>query len=95
MSTPSPEGFQIFVKAASRQAWTWAKKALVFAAVTQDGDDEGILLLDRLPTHDESATIRDYTGIRKRQELSAENLAAAKKKRGKALASARYRETGA
>jgi hypothetical protein len=90
----APEGFQIFVRASSRQAWTWAKKALVFAVVMQDGDEEGILLLDRLPTHDESTTIRDYTGIRKRQALSAENLAAAKE-RGKALASVRHRETGA
>ncbi len=81
----APEGFQIFVKARSKLAWTWAKRSLAFAVVTQDGDDEGILLLDRLPTPDESTTVRDYTGIRKRQELSPENLAAAKE-RGKALA---------
>jgi hypothetical protein len=45
-------------------AWTWAKKQLGFCRVTQDGDDEGILRLDRLPWPDEASEIRALLGIR-------------------------------
>jgi hypothetical protein len=41
--------------------WTWAKKRLPFAPVTQDGDDEGILRLEQLPTADQAIEIRDIT----------------------------------
>jgi hypothetical protein len=56
--------------------WTWAKRRLSFCRVTQDGDDEGCLHLDRLPAADEAAAIRDILGIRKRRSLSLETLAA-------------------
>jgi hypothetical protein len=46
-----------------------------FATVTQDGDEEGILWLDRLPTADEAKAIRRYLGIPKKAELSEETRA--------------------
>jgi hypothetical protein len=44
-------------------------------AVTQEGDDEGVLRLDRLPTPAEAEAIRDVIGIRRRRHLTAEALA--------------------
>jgi hypothetical protein len=67
-----PGGFQLYCICESKQAWTWAKKKLAFASVTQDGDEEGCLFMDRLPTENEAAAIRDYVGIAKRPEISAE-----------------------
>ena len=64
--------------------WKNLKYRLAFARVTQDGDDEGCLHLDRLPTRGEAGAIRAALGIRKRQALTDEaraNLAA----RGAAL----------
>ena len=67
--------FQLFCVCESKKAWTWAKKALRFARVTQDGDDEGMLFLDRLPTPAEAIVIRDYLGIAKRPSLSQDHVA--------------------
>jgi hypothetical protein len=47
-----------------------------FAKVTQDGDEDGCLFLDRLPTKTEAATIRDKLAIPKRVDLGAGSLAA-------------------
>ena len=76
------EGFQIYFRGAeefgeptSSQAWTWAKKALSFCQVTSDGDTEGFLFMDRLPTKDEAEIIRDKLVIRKRTEYSDDVLA--------------------
>jgi hypothetical protein len=69
-----PGGFQVYVIADSKQAWTWAKKSLAFAQVTQDGDDEGMLFLDRLPTPTEAETIRSYVGISKKPDRSPEEV---------------------
>jgi hypothetical protein len=56
----------------SRKAWTYAKRALSFPRVTQDGDEEGVLTMDRLLTADEAEVIRDYLGIAKRPDVSEE-----------------------
>jgi hypothetical protein len=55
--------------------WTWFKKRLAFCEVTQDGNAEGVFRLHRLPTAAEAEEIRDILGIRKRMELSPEELA--------------------
>ena len=73
-----PGGFQFYCAAESKQAWTWAKKKLAFASVTQDGDEEGCLFMDRQPTADEAAAIRDYLGIAKRPDLSVAERQSAK-----------------
>lgn len=78
-------GYLLYVVARSPQAWTWAKKALAFARVTQDGDEEGIMTMDRVPTEAEAAAIRRYVGVRKRLDLSVERIEALRE-RGRVLA---------
>ena len=76
LDRPKTNGFQIYFRGAeefgeiSTLAWTWAKKALSFCQVTSDGDTEGFLFMDRLPTAAESEIIRDKLGIRKKREIS-------------------------
>ena len=76
LDRPKTNGFQIYFRGAeefgeiSTLAWTWAKKALSFCQVTNDGDNEGMLFMDRLPTAAESEIIRDKLGIRKKREIS-------------------------
>jgi hypothetical protein len=62
--------FHLFVTTDSARAWTAAKKALSFAKVWNDGDEEGSLILDRLPTPSEATLIRRYVGVPKRREVS-------------------------
>jgi hypothetical protein len=65
--------FHVYVQCQSAKAWTYAKKQLAgFADVHQDGDDEGILLLTRMPNADEAATLRRYIGLRQTREMSPE-----------------------
>jgi hypothetical protein len=59
----------------SPRRWNNIKRMLGFAALVQDGDDEGIFRLDRLPTADEAELIRDSIGIRRRTHFSADTLA--------------------
>jgi hypothetical protein len=65
-----PGGFQLYCVCETKQAWTWAKKGLAFAKASQDGDEEGMLFMDRLPTSDEAEIIRRYLGIRPKPEVS-------------------------
>jgi hypothetical protein len=67
--------FQIFIFSGARQAWTFAKKALAFARLCNDGDDEGSFYLDRLPTKSEASAIRSHSGIHKRPSISAARFA--------------------
>jgi hypothetical protein len=65
----------------SVQGWKKAKRTLP-GTVTQDGDDEGIIRLDRLPLSSEAVAIRDLIGIRKRRHMTDEaraNLERARK----------------
>jgi hypothetical protein len=71
-----PEGFYLYCSPGSVRAWGFAKKALAFCVVTQDGDDEGFFRLARLPTVAEAEIIRDKLGIRKKKELSEDHLKA-------------------
>ena len=50
--------------------------------MTQDGDWEGCLHLDRLPTADEAVVIREVLGIRKRRHMTAEALSKLERTRG-------------
>ena len=76
------EGFQLYFRGATEfeepttgKAWTYAKEAMLFAKVTQDGDTEGLLFLARLPTQEEAAIIRDKLRIPKKAEYSEDVLA--------------------
>jgi hypothetical protein len=70
-----PGGYQIFVMGWAAHGWNNAKRALAFAKLINDGDDEGAFFLDRLPTKDEAPTIRARCAIAKKRELGAEQLA--------------------
>ena len=72
------DGFLLYVSTEeSARRWTNVKERLIsFTRLTQDGHDEGCLHLDRLPTPDEAAIIREALGIRKRRHLSPEEIAA-------------------
>jgi hypothetical protein len=77
-----PEGSQLMigcdfgnVKWSSARGWESAKKRLSLGKVTQDGDMEGSVILDRLPTKAEALHIRDILGIPKRVKLSEGQLA--------------------
>jgi hypothetical protein len=58
-----------------------------FAKVTQDGDEDGCLFLDRLPTKTQAAVIRDKLGIAKKAEYGEETLA---RKREQALMARKF-----
>jgi hypothetical protein len=63
---PDGTGFLLYAGwEGSPKRWTYAKKRLGFCRLTQNGDDEGCLHLDRLPTEPEAEIIRDVLGIRK------------------------------
>lgn len=59
--------FYFYHFAHSKLAWTWAKRAFSFGILTQDGDDEGIFKLNRLPSEIEAKTIRKYLRIQRTQ----------------------------
>jgi hypothetical protein len=62
----------------SARRWNNVKHRLDFCRVVQDGDDEGCLQLDRMPTPTEAGVIREALGIRRRRHLSPEQLARAR-----------------
>jgi hypothetical protein len=71
---PDKPGFHLFFTSDRTQAWTYAKRALSFAALTNDGDDCGAWFLDRLPTKAEALTIRKTLSIAKVVEMDAAEL---------------------
>ena len=66
-----PGGFLLIAETGTARAWSAVKRRLAFARVQRDGDDEGALMLDRLPTTAEAREIRRALGIRKRPALMA------------------------
>jgi hypothetical protein len=74
------EGFLLCVTAKderdqSPRRWTSIKRRLDFCRVAQDGDDEGCLRLDQLPTPAQAGLIRQALGIRKRRTLTEDGRA--------------------
>jgi hypothetical protein len=59
----------------SPRRWTNVKQRLAFCRIMQDGDDEGALHIDRLPTPAEAVLIREALGIRKRRALTEDGRA--------------------
>lgn len=66
--------WELYVACQSSRGWTSAKTRLAFCEVTQDAAWEGCLRLHALPTTDQAEIIRDIFGIRKRVELTPEEL---------------------
>ena len=58
----------------STHRWNAVKRDLHFCRLMQDGDSEGCLHIDRMPTKTEGALIREALGIRKRRALDRVNL---------------------
>jgi hypothetical protein len=55
----------------SARRWTNVKQRLSpFCRITQDGDDEGALHLDRLPKPGEADLIREAIGVRRKRSMS-------------------------
>ena len=54
--------------------WASIKKALGFAHIIQEAEDEGIFRFDRLPNEAEAGAIRDAIGLRKRRHMSADQV---------------------
>jgi hypothetical protein len=55
----------VYVVCRSARHWGYVRKSLLgFCAVTQDGDEEGVLRLERPPIGDEIAQLRDAIGLR-------------------------------
>jgi hypothetical protein len=67
--------WQLIPESVSARRWSSYKSRLAFCQVTQDGDTEGVLRLDRLPTAEEAVEIREILGLRKRIELSEDQIA--------------------
>jgi len=88
LDEPNKPGFMIYVSCETLKGWTYAKRALSFARLENDGDEEGIVFLGRLPSKSEAEAIRSYCGIRKKADLSEESLAQLRE-RGKQLAETR------
>ena len=69
--------FQIYFSTGHATGWRFAREALgAFARLTNDAYDEGLLLIERLPSAEEGEVIRDKLGIFKRVVYSEEVLAA-------------------
>jgi hypothetical protein len=67
-------GFQIMIIGYGLAGrWNNAKRALSFATLTQNGDEEGGFILDRLPAPAEAKTIRHYVGLPQARHLSDVN----------------------
>jgi hypothetical protein len=65
--------FHVYIACHSPKAWTYAKRQLAgFATVHQDGDDEGVLVLSRMPSEGEAETLRHYIGLRQTREVPPE-----------------------
>jgi hypothetical protein len=100
---PDGDGFLLYVNTVAKDSeghivtegtprrWKHVKQRPSFAAVTQDGEDEGILRLDRLPTAAEAEIIRKVIGIKQRRHIAPEVAA----KLGERLASARATQEAA
>jgi hypothetical protein len=64
ISTDSVNAFA-YLPAGTARRWEKAKRVLSFMSVTQDGDAEGILRLDGMPSPTQAEAIRKAVGLRK------------------------------
>jgi hypothetical protein len=68
--------FQIYFTTGHATGWRFAREAMSqFAKITNNGDDEGILVMERLPSPQEGEVIRDKLEIFKRRYISEETRA--------------------
>lgn len=60
----------VYIPAGSPRRWTAIKKKLAFLDLHVDGDDEGILKLERMPVPAEARIIRKTLGLRQKPQLT-------------------------
>lgn len=65
--------FYVYISCHSPVIWNNAKKKLSdFTTPSQDGDQEGILLLSQMPATDDAEMLRNYIGLRQTREVTEE-----------------------
>ena len=69
---PDGDGYLLCIRAQSARLWSAAKRKLSFCQLRIDGEDEGTLHLDHLPSPAEAKAIRQVVGLRKRRRTSRE-----------------------
>jgi len=75
----SGDNFLIYASPLSSRRWTNIKQRLrAFCRLSQDGDDEGCLILDRLPSRPQAALIRYAIRLKRRRHLSPHTRAVAR-----------------
>jgi hypothetical protein len=67
-----PKGFQLVIDGESSRRWIFVKQRLSFCQLANDGDDEGSMFFERLPTVAEAALIREALGIRRAAVISSD-----------------------
>lgn len=82
----STNGSEVYahLSCTSARAWTSAKSRLSFATITQDGDTEGVVRVDRPLTSDQAETLRTTIRIRKARamdEAALETLTIARQRK--------------
>ena len=70
ISTDGAGNLHIYLLLETKRRWEITKRNLSFAAVTQDGDTEGVLKMSELPTAAEAAALRKALGLRKVSPLT-------------------------
>jgi hypothetical protein len=69
---PDGDGYLLYVCGHSARLWSAMKRKLSFCQLRIDGDDEGTLHLDHLPSSAEAKAIRQVMAIRKRRKPSGQ-----------------------
>lgn len=64
--------WHVLVSCDSKRLWSATKSKLKFMMVSQDGDTEGIMKLERMPLPKEAAIVRKVLGLNKRPALTEE-----------------------
>lgn len=72
------EYWYLYTSRETSMKWTYTKKALSFMELHQDGDEEGVFRLSRMPYSEEARTVRKVIGVRPRTILTEEGRAALK-----------------
>lgn len=72
------EKWYLYLKGSSTRNWNNIKKKLKFMHPHQDGDDEGVLSLGRMPTSKEGEKVRKILKMRKTPNLSEDDRGALK-----------------
>src|SRR3974390_3735659 len=70
ISTDGAGNLHIYLLLETKRRWEITKRNLSFAAVTQDGDAEGVLKMSELPTAAQAAALRKALKLRKVSPLT-------------------------